>query len=510
VRGFTPLVLALAALGSLTAAGAAEAAGPLNLTTERVAFNLMRPVGVVSPPGDLERIFVLEQHVGRIRILKNGVLLATPFLTIGAVNTGNEQGLLGLAFHPDYANNGRFFVNYTTGGGSGRTIIARYTVSGNPDVADPGSAIVLIDEPQPFSNHNGGWLGFGPNDGYLYATLGDGGSGGDPGNRAQDLGEILGKILRLDVDSASPYAIPPDNPFVGTPGAREEIWAYGLRNPWRASFDRLTGDLYVADVGQELYEEVSFQPASSTGGENYGWRRKEGFNCYSPSSGCEIPGLVDPIHEYSHPFSSGSITGGYVYRGCAIPELNGTYFFADYASINQIWSFRYAGAPRPPVRNRTAELAPGGGLSINSVSSFGEDAAGELYICDLSGGEVFKIVRRNDADVLVSLAPSALSVSSGATLLYDVTVENRTGVDQTVVVWIDAFKPPRDRAYAGNPVVGPRSFVIGAGRTVTRTASIRVPARVGPSGPYGIRVATGTFPATFCDTDCFKFNVVVP
>jgi glucose/arabinose dehydrogenase len=345
-------------------------------------------------------LFIVEQHTGRIKILNlnTGLVNSTPFLDIDGLATGNEQGLLGLAFHPDYAANGLFYVNFNES--SGTTNIRRYQVSaGNPDIANPGSGTTVMTYSQPYSNHNGGWLGFGP-DSFLYISSGDGGSGNDPGNRAQDItSQKLGKILRINVngddfpgDTNRNYAIPSSNPFVGWTGD-DEIWAYGLRNPWRASFDRLTGDLYIADVGQIQREEINFQPASSTGGENYGWRVMEGTRCNFPSDPlpCYDPSFTAPIHEYMHvgaPDGGHSITGGYVYRG-PIRQLQGTYFFTDYVS-DQIWSFRFDGTSKTEFVNRTAELSPDVG-SIGSISSFGEDAFGNLYIVDL-GGEVFKIV----------------------------------------------------------------------------------------------------------------------
>jgi len=359
------------------------------LTTELVVSGLARPVQVVAAPNDYDRIFIVEQRsgsTGRIKIfnLDTGTLNSTPFLSV-SVNTSSEQGLLGLAFHPNYENNGYFYINYTASGG---TYIKRYTVSSNPDIADSSSAYTIMNISQPYSNHNGGWLGFGP-DGYLYIGTGDGGSGGDPGNRAQDItNQKLGKMLRIDVDGGSPYAIPSDNPFVGVTGD-DEIWAYGLRNPWRCNFDRATGDLWIGDVGQNAYEEITFQPASSNGGENYGWRCYEGNHSYN-TSGCDSSGtMVFPIWEYSH--SSGcSVTGGAIYRGSAIPSLQGTYFFADYCT-SKIWSLRYDGSNVSDYQDRTSELDPSGSTSISSIVGFGEDAAGEIYICELNG-EIFKIV----------------------------------------------------------------------------------------------------------------------
>lgn len=393
MKPMVPLPLCFVVVAAIVSGCAPDAAAQCNtpLTTVRVAAGLSSPVFVTAPPGDTERLFIVEQGgVVRILDLIGGVVLPTPFLEV-LVTPGGERGLLGLAFDPDYDTNGYLYVNYTRVVSSQlRTYVARYQVSaGDPNRADPFSQLVLLSIDQPFSNHNGGWIGFGP-DGYLYIATGDGGSGGDPGNRAQNIEVLLGKLLRIDVRGAapgSPYAIPPDNPFVGVAGA-DEIWAYGLRNPWRNSFDRLTGDLYIADVGQNQWEEINFQPASSPGGENYGWRCYEGNQAYN-TTGCPPAGeLVFPIHEYSHALGC-SITGGYVYRGGRLRDLRGTYFFADYCSA-RLWSFRYDGQQVMQLVDRTTELRPAVG-TIDSIASFGEDAAGELYICDL-GGEVFKIV----------------------------------------------------------------------------------------------------------------------
>jgi glucose/arabinose dehydrogenase len=385
---------------SFTLGGGIASAGGAPLTTQVVTSGLSRPVLVTHAPGDFDRIFILEQRsgsTGRIRIfdLTTNTLLATPFLS-QSVSTGSEQGLLGLAFHPDYASNGKFYINYTRNSGGNNTFIDEFTVSANPDVADAASRRQIMQISQPFSNHNGGWIGFGP-DGYLYISMGDGGSGGDPGNRAQNTGNLLGKMLRLDVngddfpaDNAKNYAIPSDNPFVGGFGA-DEIWAVGLRNAWRNSFDRETGDLWMGDVGQNAIEEIDFEPGSSPGGVNYGWRCYEGNNTYN-SSGCGPSSNYEfPIRTYSHAGGNCSVTGGYVYRGCAIPELDGTYFYADYCS-SQFWSLKYDGSTVSEFQSRTAELNAG-----STISSFGEDAYGEIYICNL-GGQVRKIVR--DAPLL--------------------------------------------------------------------------------------------------------------
>ncbi|MDG2095158.1 MAG: PQQ-dependent sugar dehydrogenase [Phycisphaerales bacterium] len=358
------------------------------LTSFRLATGLARPVFVTNDGINPDWIYVVEQRsgsTGRIKILDrtNGSVIST-FLSVSGVNTGSEQGLLGMCFDPDYENNGYFYVNYTA---NSTTYITRYTRSSNPQTADSSSATVVYSYAQPYSNHNAGWLDFGP-DGYLYISMGDGGSGGDPGNRAQNLNNDLGKMLRIDVSSL-PYTIPATNPFSGT--SYGEVWAYGLRNVWRAAFDRLTGDLWMADVGQNDWEEIDFQLASSAGGENWGWRCYEGDNTYN-TSGCPGSGTLSfPIWEYSHggsPFRC-SITGGYVYRGSSMPWLQGTYFFGDYCS-NQIWSLRYDGVNVSDYQDRTNELSPNAG-SIGAISSFGEDYYGELYICDLNG-EIFKIL----------------------------------------------------------------------------------------------------------------------
>ncbi len=368
-------------------------------TTVHLASGLSRPVYVTALPGDFSRIFIVEQWTARIKIYRfnPGVVLAAPFLNIDSlvINSGNERGLLGMAFHPQYAQNRYFFVYYINNGGN--SVVARYQASStNPDSTLPESGQIVLTVPQPptFSNHKAGMISFGP-DGNLYIGFGDGGDAGDPGNRAQSDTTLLGKMLRIDVNTL-PYTIPPGNPFAGPDGIRNEIWAKGLRNPWRWSFDRLTGAMYIADVGQGAWEEVDYQPAAFAGGANYGWRLMEGTHCYNPATNCDPGGLTYPIHEFSHT-NGCSITGGYVYRGCALPAFQGLYFFADYCS-DSIWTFRYDGSTVSDLTNRTTELAPGGGLAIGDISSFGEDAYGELYLSDLLGGEVFKIVPASLSD----------------------------------------------------------------------------------------------------------------
>jgi glucose/arabinose dehydrogenase len=334
----------------------------------------------ITNSGDI-RLFVVSR-TGYIYIVDEaGNINAVPFLDIVArvKSTGGEQGLLGIAFHPEYPDSGYFYVNYTGTGDS--THISRFTVSqSNPDVADAGSEKNLLTIFQPFANHNGGDLCFGP-DGYLYIGLGDGGSGGDPGNRAQNLEEFLGKILRIDVNHGNPYSIPETNPYYGNSSALEETWALGLRNPWRFSFDRLTGDLWIADVGQNTYEEIDFQPASSLGGENYGWRCYQGNSSYN-SDGCGAAGLYTfPIHQYSHSFGC-SVTGGYVYRGTQFPGMYGYYFFTDYCS-DQIWT----------IHNDDGlwVVEEFGQFPGNSFTTFGEDVNGMLYVAGYSNGTIYRI-----------------------------------------------------------------------------------------------------------------------
>jgi glucose/arabinose dehydrogenase len=336
-----------------------------------VASGLSSPLYLTAPSGD-PRLFVVEQP-GRIRVIKNGALLPTPFLDVTAkVTSGGERGLLSVAFHPQYASNGLLYVNYTDRNGDTR--VERYHVSADADRADPASAHLVLAVAQPYANHNGGLVMFGP-DGKLYVGMGDGGSGGDPLGNGQNLSTLLGKLLRLDVDAADPYAVPAGNPFAGQAGRRGEIWALGLRNPWRFSFDRDSGLLFVADVGQDAWEEVNVVPASAAG-LNYGWKTMEATHCYSPSTGCATGGLVLPVLEYSHADGC-SITGGFVYRGSALPALKGTYFYSDYCE-GFIRSFRFSGGAAAEQK----EWSLG---DTGQVLSFGLDAAGELYVMTADG-----------------------------------------------------------------------------------------------------------------------------
>ena len=343
---------------------------PNNYTWQLIASGLNRPIDL-QPDGS-GRLFVIEK-AGRIRIIENGQLLETPFLNIeDRVNdSSNEMGLLGLAFHPDYAQNGYFFVNYTGKGGD--TFISRFQVSGDPNSANPPSEVNLLRINQPFPNHNGGGLDFGP-DGYLYAGLGDGGAAGDPQGNGQKTTTLLGKILRLDVDTVQPYAIPSDNPF------DNEIWHYGLRNPWRISFDPLTGDLYIGDVGQGTWEEIDFVPAGSRGGLNFGWDYYEGNHDYDPQG---IAGeYVFPVAEYSHAEGGCSVTGGYVYRG-AMLEWNGIYLYGDYCT-GYVWGLIKS------VNGWQVQLLFD---TDANITSFGQDEAGEVYLV-ADGGQVYKLVQR--------------------------------------------------------------------------------------------------------------------
>ena len=412
-----PLAAALLLMTLTTAAFAApcdgiSAASGTSFRTIRVASGLTKPCWVTAPPGDSHRIFILEQD-GRVRIVKDGLLLAASFLDVAAITRspsdggGNEQGLLGMAFSPSYATDGLFFIYHTDTGGTTNTV-ARYHVSANPDLADTSTRTTVITVPHPTNtNHNGGTLIFGPDDGFLWLTTGDGGGSCDSPGNAQNTSSLLGKILRLDV---IPAPVPPDPPYRIPPGnagfTAKEIFAYGLRNPWRWSFDLTTHDLYIGDVGQGIWEEVDFRPASNLGsGANYGWDHYEGFVCPSPSCSdpicVPITPRVDPIKVFDHTSGRCSITGGYVYRGCRIPALasQGRYFYADFCG-NNYESLVYNGTTITNELTVTGQISPSlDGFTVANPTSFGEDANGEVYITDRGGlggttgqGEVFKIV----------------------------------------------------------------------------------------------------------------------
>jgi glucose/arabinose dehydrogenase len=354
-----------------------------SLRLELIAEGLVEPLFVTAALGDTDRLFVVEQ-AGVVRIVRRDTLTPEVFLDLRTeVSDEVEQGLLSIAFHPSYAMNGFVFASYTNVAGDTRVV--RYRVSADPDSLDALSGDTIFALPQPFPNHNGGLVAFGP-DGYLYLGLGDGGSGSDPVNHGQDLLTLLGSVLRLDVDDSLPYAVPPTNPFVGRVDALPEIWAFGLRNPWRFSFDRERHDLYIADVGQSAREEINVQPASSHGGENYGWNIMEGGGCFEATT-CNRNGLVLPVVDYVNPGDGCAVTGGYVYRGTRLAGLSGTYFYADYCR-GWVRSFRYANGQVTDQRDRSNRLGHKG----ETVTSFGEDARGELYIV-VRNGKVYRIAK---------------------------------------------------------------------------------------------------------------------
>jgi len=364
--------------GAAPPASVAAPAPEAGVALERIAEGLDRPLFATHAGDGTGRLFVVEQG-GRVRIVRDGGLLERPFLDLAAAldNSRGERGLLGLAFAPDYPVSGRFYVAHTAPGPVVR--IARYRVSADPDVAEPEPVATILDMDDPASNHNGGMIAFGP-DGMLWIATGDGGSAGDPWDNARDRDSLLGKILRLDV-SGTGYAVPPDNPFVRG-GGRPEIWALGLRNPWRFSFDRATGELWIGDVGQADWEEIDVEDPKAGGGRHYGWKTMEGRHCYSPKTGCDPSGLVLPVHEYGHDLGC-SVTGGYVYRGAALPALRGSYLFADFCR-GTLWA----------LRRRADGVAEVATLreTRRQISSFGEDEAGEIYLCDHTGGAVHRLV----------------------------------------------------------------------------------------------------------------------
>ncbi len=376
------VVIALMVLFLSSISPAAELSWPTLALGNKIA-SVEKPTSITHAGDGSKRLFITEQ-AGRIMIVKDNVKLKDPFLDIRErVSCCGERGLLSVAFPPGFQKKGHFYVNYTNQ--LGDTVVARFRTSKDSDRADAVSEEVILMIKQPFANHNGGQLAFGP-DGYLYIGMGDGGSGGDPFGNGQKMDTLLGKLLRIDVESnVKPYDVPPSNPFVGKKGVLPEIWALGLRNPWRFSFDRRTGNLFIADVGQNKYEEVDVQPASSKGGENYGWNIMEGLHCFR-SKTCDTSGLVLPVVEYGHDAGC-SVTGGMVYRGTTLPPLDGTYLYGDYCS-GRVWGIRGSG------KQWTAKELLDSGLSI---STFGEDEAGELYVADYGGGGIFRIQIREQA-----------------------------------------------------------------------------------------------------------------
>lgn len=375
LRGFV-----LLALVSAVSSGSAQEYAPTSgLRLELVASGLQSPVHLTAPSND-PRLFIVEQP-GRIRIVHDGQLVATPFLDLRSkISSGGERGLLSVAFHPEYAANGFLFVNYTDR--QGNTQVERYRVSSDPNVADPASAKRILTVQQPFANHNGGLNLFGP-DGMLWIGMGDGGSGGDPQNNGQKRTTLLGKMVRIDVNGGDPYSVPADNPYPNQADILPEIWALGLRNPWRFAFDRATNLLYIADVGQDQREEINIVTIGQ-GGYNFGWRIMEGSRCFQPAN-CQRVGLTLPAVEYSHADGC-SVTGGYVYRGSRVPSIVGHYFFADYCD-GWVRSFKYQDGTVSEKR----EWAVG---DVGSVLSFGEDARGELYLL-VDRGRVYRFAAAN-------------------------------------------------------------------------------------------------------------------
>ncbi len=357
-------------------------AQPSQVSYESFITGLDKPVAMTHA-GD-SRVFVVEQHTGKIKVFdEGGTELGTYLNMSGKISTGNEQGLLGLAFHPNYKSNGYFYINYTTTSGSSR--VCRFQVSGaDSNMANAATETLIIQVSQPYANHNGGSVVFGP-DGYMYIGFGDGGSSGDPNGNAQNGNSLLGKMLRIDIDGGFPYAIPADNPFVSDANVKDEIWALGLRNPWKYSFDKETGDLWIGDVGQNAYEEIDLQLASSAGGENYGWRCYEGNNEYN-TTGCDAQGSYDSaVYEIGHASGACSVTGGYVYRGGQYTDIEGHYFFSDYCT-GEVWSLLSDGAGEFEL-NTHADFG-------GNVVSFGEDMSGQLYGLTISG-EIKKIITPN-------------------------------------------------------------------------------------------------------------------
>jgi len=393
VAAVAVVIALLAPAASVSATVSVASASPTTAspTTAKIqlalqAHGLSRPVFVTSARDNTDRLFVVEQ-TGKIKIVKHGVVWSTPFLDIsGIITHGSEQGLLGLAFHPNFTTNHKLYVDYTDY--NGNTVIREYRVSStNGNVVATSTARTILVIWQPYDNHNGGMIAFGP-DGYLYIGMGDGGSGGDPGNRAQNTKNLLGKILRIDVNGTTyphQYRMPPTNPYVGI-GGWDEIWELGLRNPWRFSFDRANGNLWIGDVGQNNWEEIDRAVKTSSGagrGTNWGWHVLEGFACYNPSSGCSTSGMTMPVLAYDHSNGRCAVDGGYVSRGPLVPALYGGYVFGDYCS-GEIWVIdSTASSPATPVMLLDTTLL---------ISSFGEDQAGNLYVTDVGGGKLYEIV----------------------------------------------------------------------------------------------------------------------
>ena len=393
------------------------------ITAEVVVSGLSSPVDIQAAPGDTSRLYIVEQR-GRIRIinLANDSLVSRSFIDITSrVRSGGERGLLGLAFHPDFQTNGYFFVNYTNS--SGTSVIARYRAT-SATTASSNTEQIVLTVSQPYSNHNAGQLAFSPRDGYLYIGFGDGGSGGDPGNRSQNGRQLLGKMLRIDVDGGDPYGIPADNPFTNNGSVRDEIWAIGVRNPWRFSFDPETHDLYIGDVGQNAWEEIDFQPATSNGGENYEWKVREGNHSYSSGTSYGAGERTGAIYEYRHSGAGSgcSLTGGVVYRGCKMPDLQGVYFFADYCT-NWVRTLRVQNGVAREIVNRTTGLNRGIPGNLRQISTFGLDGFGEVYIAAHTGS-IYRVIPVNPPDnppnarITTNPNPPSLPLEDGFAIAY--------------------------------------------------------------------------------------------
>ncbi len=464
----------------LGAAGSATSQGWPQIALVPKLSGFSKPVHVTNAGDRSGRLFVVEQQ-GRIRIVKNGTLVSTPFLDItDRVSCCGERGLLSVAFPPGFRTPGYFLVDYTDLNGD--TKISQFYVDWRtPDLVDPGSEQIILRIAQPYANHNGGQIAFGP-DGFLYIGMGDGGSEGDPENYAQNPASLLGKMLRIDPWAWPTYGVPPSNPFVSNAAYRPEIWALGLRNPWRFSFDRKTGDLYIADVGQDSREEVDFQPASSAGGENYGWRIMEGTACYDPPN-CDPTGLVLPVTEYTHSGGDCAVTGGFVYRGLSYAGLEGIYFYGDYCTG------RIRGLRRTAAGWESRVLLDAG----FAISSFGEDEAGELYLLDYGGGVLYQVAdAAGPSSVLTVPAVVDVAGSGGARYTTDLTLANRG----TTPVSLDLTYTPAESIGASGG--GTVSDALGAGLQKTipdaiaylRQKGIPIPTSGQQGGTLRIR-ATG-------------------
>lgn len=455
-------------------------AQPSFAATIRIASGLTFPTLAMSPEGD-PRIFIVEQ-IGRIRLWKGGAVLPTPFLDIhDQVSCCGLQGMLGLVFHPNFASNGLFYVNYTDLAGDSRLV--RFEVSGNPDVADPLTAHEILFIDQPHADHNGGSMVFG-NDGYLYVAMGDGGVPNDPDDNSQNPQSLLGKILRLDVDGGDPYVIPPSNPFVGNPAYRPEIWALGLREPWTLAIDRPTGNLWIADVGQSRREELDFQAGTSSGGQNYGWKRMEGTLCFDPPTNCDDGSLTLPIYEYPHANGRCSISGGAVYHGSAVPSYTSAYFFGDYCT-GRIWSCRYNGTIVTELIERTAEFAPLGGYTLNFVASIGAGPGGELLVCDWGSGNSGEVFRLSNG--LTALESSPLSIDA-------ITVAPNPSRGEVAIRWSGPSTAQLSIVDMGGRVIRRLDLEGGVARegfALARWDGRDLGGREAPSGIYTVRVASG-------------------